>query len=107
VPRGWAEDPRLASWVKNQRKHKRKLDRGEPGQGMTAARAAKLTALGFAWDPSTAAKCFNCGEVGHIGSACPMEASVGLGRIAALHHAPPIQVAPDSLAYGVPLYLKR
>ena len=29
---------------------KKKLDRGEPCEGMTAERAARLTALGFAWD---------------------------------------------------------
>jgi hypothetical protein len=51
VPKGWAEDPRLATWVKAQRQHKKKLDRGEPCEGMTAARAAKLEALGFAWGP--------------------------------------------------------
>jgi hypothetical protein len=50
VPRGWAEDPRLGNWVSTQRKFKRRLDRGEPSDGMTAARAARLTALGFAWD---------------------------------------------------------
>jgi hypothetical protein len=49
VPRGWAEDPRLAGWVNSQRARKRQLDRGEPGQGMTAERVARLTALGFVW----------------------------------------------------------
>jgi hypothetical protein len=49
VPQGWAEDRKLSSWVMKQRQNKRKLDRGEPGEGMTAKRAAKLTALGFAW----------------------------------------------------------
>jgi hypothetical protein len=51
VPWGWVEDPRLASWVSNQRGGKRKLDRGEPSPGMTAERAARLTALGFVWEP--------------------------------------------------------
>jgi hypothetical protein len=41
--------PRLANWVKDQRWRKRKLDRGEPSLGMTAERAARLTALGCAW----------------------------------------------------------
>jgi hypothetical protein len=50
VPRGWAEDPRLANWVRSQREFKKKLDRGEPSEGMTAERAAWLTALGFKWD---------------------------------------------------------
>jgi hypothetical protein len=40
----------LGGWVSQQRKLKRKLDRGEPSRGMKAARAARLTALGFAWD---------------------------------------------------------
>ena len=48
VPQRWAEDPRLGSWVDNQRKRKKALDRGKYGDGMTAARAAKLEALGFA-----------------------------------------------------------
>jgi hypothetical protein len=53
VPRGWAEDPQLATWVDSQRKRKRLLDRGEPDrQGMTAERAARLTAVGLVWDPS-------------------------------------------------------
>ena len=51
VPDGWAEDPRLANWVKTQRSYKRRLDRGEPSAGMTAERAARLTALGLVWDP--------------------------------------------------------
>jgi hypothetical protein len=51
VPRGWAEDLRLGRWVNDQRQRKRKLDRGEYGGGMTAERAARLTALGFVWDP--------------------------------------------------------
>jgi hypothetical protein len=52
VPRGWAEDPGLASWVNNQRDYKRKLDRGEPSRGITVERAARLEALGFAWERS-------------------------------------------------------
>ena len=51
VPRGWSEDPRLGTWVMMQRVGKRKLDRGEPSKGMTAERAARLTALGLVWDP--------------------------------------------------------
>jgi hypothetical protein len=43
------EDPRLRQRVSNQRVLKRKLDRGEPSLGMTAARVARLDALGFAW----------------------------------------------------------
>jgi hypothetical protein len=53
VPKRWAEDPRLATWVNNQRVWKRKLDRGEPSLGMTVEWAARLTALGFEWDPGS------------------------------------------------------
>jgi hypothetical protein len=54
VAQGWPEDPRLGNWVSRQQKCKKKLDRGEPSEpseGMTAARVAKLDALGFAWAP--------------------------------------------------------
>jgi hypothetical protein len=54
VPRGWAEDPRLGTWVNKQRALKRKLGRGEPSWGMTAERAARLTALGLAWEGTKA-----------------------------------------------------
>jgi hypothetical protein len=50
VPRKWAEDTPLGGWVGTQRTLKKALDRGEPSKGMTAARAAKLDALGFAWE---------------------------------------------------------
>ena len=40
----------LGGWIYHQRVGKKKLDRGEPCKGMTAARAAKLDALGFAWE---------------------------------------------------------
>ena len=54
VPKGWAEDLRLGRWVDTQRQRKRKLDRGEPSDGMTVERAARLMALGFAWESTTA-----------------------------------------------------
>ena len=47
VHQGWADDPELGRWVSSQRKHKKKLDRGDPSEGMTAERAVKLEALGF------------------------------------------------------------
>jgi hypothetical protein len=50
VPQSWAEDPRLGTWVSKQRALKRRLDRGEPSEGMTAERVALLTALGFVWE---------------------------------------------------------
>jgi hypothetical protein len=50
VPQRWAEDPQLGTWVLNQRQAKKRLDRGELSPRMTAARMAKLDALGFAWD---------------------------------------------------------
>jgi hypothetical protein len=49
VPKRYAKDPRLGRWVDDQRRRKKKLDRGVPAEGMTAERAARLTALGFAW----------------------------------------------------------
>ena len=50
VPRGWAEDKELGKWVHVQRWNKKCMDRGEgSGKGMTAARAAKLDAISFAW----------------------------------------------------------
>jgi hypothetical protein len=55
VPRGWAEDPGLGRWVGLVRRYKRALDRGKPVVGMTAARVAKLDALGFAWQLSASA----------------------------------------------------
>jgi hypothetical protein len=56
VPQGWAEDPRLATWVSTQRKGKRMLASGTlgPSEGMTAVRAARLTALGIVWAPDAA-----------------------------------------------------
>jgi hypothetical protein len=54
VPTAWAEDPALGRWAGKQRKLKRKLDRGDPSDGMTAARAARLEALGLAWDTQDA-----------------------------------------------------
>ena len=49
MPARWAEEPGLGIWVMNQRARKKALDRGEPSEGMTAERMAKLEALGFAW----------------------------------------------------------
>jgi hypothetical protein len=54
VPSRWVEDPQLGTWVGTQRKRKKQLDRGKPGCGLTAARVAKLEALGFAWRVSAA-----------------------------------------------------
>jgi hypothetical protein len=48
VPQSWAEDPPLSQWVIDQRARKKALDRGDPSPGMTAARAARLEALGWA-----------------------------------------------------------
>jgi hypothetical protein len=55
VPQRWSEDRTLGRWVSDQRKYKKKLDRGEPSHGMTSARAVKLNALGFVWELSAAA----------------------------------------------------
>ena len=50
VPKFWATDPGLGTWVSKQRTLKGRLDRGEPSEGMTAERAARLTALGLVWN---------------------------------------------------------
>jgi hypothetical protein len=49
VPTRWAEDPKLANWVSNQRQYKKRLDRGELSHGMTATRVEQLEALGLEW----------------------------------------------------------
>ena len=49
VPEDWAEDRWLGQWVSMQRFEKRNLDRGKLSYGLTAERAATLTALGFVW----------------------------------------------------------
>ena len=56
VPRGWADDPKLASWFDHQRLGKQ-----------TAARAAQLRALGFEWSPARSLRCPRCRaeEEGH------------------------------------------
>jgi hypothetical protein len=51
VPQGWAEDPGLGTWASYQRQLKKRLDRGGASGGMSAARVAKLEALGFDWAP--------------------------------------------------------
>ena len=47
VPQIYAADEPLGNWVAKQCKLKKALDRGEPCEGMTAARVARLTALGL------------------------------------------------------------
>jgi hypothetical protein len=49
VPRGWADDPKLASWFDHQRLGKQ-----------TAAQAAQLRALGFEWSPARSLRCPRC-----------------------------------------------
>jgi hypothetical protein len=66
VPAAWAGDPRLGQWVRRQRTRKKALDRGEPSERMTAARAAKLDALGFAWNAEEATKVATKGAPGAI-----------------------------------------
>jgi thiamine pyrophosphokinase len=51
VPDRWAEDPGLGRWVTQQRSNKRKLDRNEYSEGMTSERVARMSALGFVWNP--------------------------------------------------------
>ena len=51
VPNRYANDRPLGTWVAVQRTRK-KLDCGEPCEGMTLERAARLAALGLVWDRS-------------------------------------------------------
>jgi hypothetical protein len=51
VPNRWAEDLALGAWVNKQRALKRRLDLGKSSEGMTEARVARLTAIGFDWEP--------------------------------------------------------
>jgi hypothetical protein len=62
MPQGWAEDPRLANFVQRQRVEKKVLDRGGASPGLTAARVAKLDAIGFAWELSVAERSKQCSE---------------------------------------------
>ena len=55
------------------------MDRGEPSKGMTAARAAKLDALGFAWELSAAAISKRQSEGGRPGQH-PMGGAAGQGQ---------------------------
>jgi hypothetical protein len=41
----------LALWVRTQRSHKRKFDRGDKYAAITAERIAALDAIGFVWEP--------------------------------------------------------
>ena len=72
VPARWAEDLALAKWVFSQRQYKKKLDRGEPSRGMTAERAARLTALGLVWkgwDQGAAAELVAESDIGPASTA--------------------------------------
>ncbi|KAL7572636.1 hypothetical protein ACA910_010387 [Epithemia clementina (nom. ined.)] len=48
VPRNYAENPQLGSWVRNQRNNYRNMKHGKPS-GMTAERIEKLERIGFVW----------------------------------------------------------
>jgi hypothetical protein len=76
VPFRWAEDLRLGWWVDKQRAYKRKLDRGEPCEGMTAERAAKLEALGFAWQTLAARRRPAAGVTSSVGAKRKPSAAV-------------------------------
>jgi hypothetical protein len=71
VPGDGAEDKRLGKWVEKQRTHKKKLDRGEPSLGMTAARVTTtLHWTATKTDPAT-----RCTVVwGHSSSPLPKAA---------------------------------
>jgi hypothetical protein len=44
VPARCVKHPQLSSWVRMQRRHKKAMVRGTPGEGMTADRVARLQA---------------------------------------------------------------
>jgi hypothetical protein len=52
------------------------LARGEPSEGMTAARAAKLEALGFAWQTLAARRCPLAGLTSSVGAKRKRSAAV-------------------------------
>jgi hypothetical protein len=54
VPRGYAPNPRLASWVAEQRKQYKLMTDGKP-TSITKERVAKLEELDFAWNAQEAA----------------------------------------------------
>ena len=54
VPRGYAPNPRLASWVAEQRKQYKLMTDGKPSS-ITPERIAKLEELDFAWNAQEAA----------------------------------------------------
>jgi hypothetical protein len=87
VPQGWAEDPRLARWVRTQRVLKRKLDRGEPSEGMTAERAARLTALGFAWSLPAGGRPKEAGWEAQLARLVTYKAAHGDGSVGVGPHA--------------------
>ena len=75
VSRDWAEDRRLATWVKTQRMLKRKLDRSEPSMGMTVAWVAMLTTLGLVRDTKTASAAKTAAEVKAVEEAAAAAAA--------------------------------
>jgi len=54
VPRGYAPNPKLASWVAEQRKQYKLLRDGKPSN-ITAERVGLLQSIGFAWNAQEAA----------------------------------------------------
>jgi hypothetical protein len=50
VPMYWPWNPRLSLWVKHMRQCKKKYDRGEMDDAITAERIAALNAMGFVWN---------------------------------------------------------
>jgi hypothetical protein len=86
VPKGWAEDLVLGMWVIRQREGKQGLARGQPSLGMTAERAARLTALGFDWEDTKPPRVKKvCRPVGHSAFRFYFVADTVLPRRRQLH----------------------
>ena len=49
VPQNHPADPKLGTWVSQQRQNKKRLDASDPSPWITAERVAQLEALGFEW----------------------------------------------------------
>jgi hypothetical protein len=96
VPRGWAEDPRLGTWVNSQRKYKKALDRGEPIPGITVERAAKLDALGFVWAHKLKHSHWASGRwEDHFAELAAYKARHGHCNVPSLHRSKGSETAPD------------
>ena len=54
VPRGYAENPQLGTWVSTQRKQYKKFQQDPSTSSMTQERIERLESIAFQWDPLSA-----------------------------------------------------